>query len=276
MPFIESNSGKENIRLYYEDWGTGQPLVFIHGWPSSHEMWEYQLTYFAAKGFRVIAYDRRGFGQSFKPWENYDYSTLAGDLKLVLDHLDLQEVTLIGFSMGGGEVVRYCSSYKSARIKKIALVSTVLPFMLKTPDNPEGIDQKVFDGFIEKILEDRPAFLADFGKQFFGETFIKHPVSQSLLDWAQMLTLKGSAKATIDCSTSFSSTDFRKELSGIKVPALIIHGEEDKTVPIEVSSDRTAKMMPDAIYKIYPGAPHGLFFTDKDRLNEDLEEFIMG
>jgi non-heme chloroperoxidase len=274
MPFIEAQDKKEKTRLYYEDWGSGKPLVFIHGWPSSHEMWEYQLLYFAAKGYRVIAYDRRGFGQSFKPWEAYDYSTLADDLKLVLDTLDLQEVTLIGFSMGGGEVARYCSRHNAARVARIALVSTVLPFMLKTADNPEGIDQKVFDGFIEQLLDDRPAFLAEFGKNFFGETFIKHPVSQPLLDWAHLLALKGSPKATIDCAGSFSSTDFRKELSAIKLPTLIIHGEDDKTVPIAVSSDRTAKMIPGAIYKVYEGAPHGLFITDKDRLNGDLEAFI--
>ncbi|HTD94273.1 MAG TPA: alpha/beta hydrolase [Chitinophagaceae bacterium] len=274
MPFIESQDKKEKTRLYYEDWGSGKPLVFIHGWPSSHEMWEYQLLYFAAKGYRVIAYDRRGFGQSFKPWEPYDYSTLADDLKLVLDTLDLQGVTLIGFSMGGGEVARYCSRHNSARVARIVLVSTVLPFLLKTADNPEGIDQKVFDGFIEQLLDDRPAFLAEFGKTFFGETFTKHPVSQSLLDWAHMLTLKGSPKATIDCAGSFTSTDFRKDLASIKLPTLIIHGQEDKTVPIAVSSDRTSKMIPGAIYKVYEGAPHGLFITDKDRLNMDLEAFI--
>ncbi len=274
MPYIESSTGKETTRLYYEDWGTGKPMVFIHGWPSSHEMWEYQLTYFAAKGFRVIAYDRRGFGKSFKPWESYDYNALAGDLKLVLDTLDLRDVTLVGFSMGGGEVVRYCSKYNSERISRIVLVSSVIPFMLKTKDNPEGIAQQVFDGFIEKILEDRPAFLVEFGKQFFGETFINHPVSQPFMNWAHALTLQGAPKATIDCIGSFSGTDFRKELASIKLPALIIHGDKDKTVPIEVSSERTAKMMPAAIYKVYEGAPHGLFYTNKDQLNTDIEEFM--
>jgi len=274
MPFIESAGQQENIRLYYEDWGKGQPLVFIHGWPSSHQMWEYQLTYFAAKGYRVISYDRRGFGQSSKPWEAYDYNTLAADLKLVLDTLDLKDVVLIGFSMGGGEVIRYCSKYNAERVKKIALISSVIPFMLKTADNPDGIDQKVFDGFIEKILDDRPAFLTGFGKDFFGETFINHPVSQPLLDWAHSLTLPASPKATIDCIGSFSATDFRKDLDSIKLPTLIIHGSSDKTVPIEVSSDRTAKMIPGAIYKVYEGAPHGLFVTDKEQLNKDLEEFI--
>ncbi|RZM02539.1 MAG: alpha/beta hydrolase [Pedobacter sp.] len=274
MPFIESGTGKDQKQLYYEDWGTGRPLVFIHGWPSSHQMWEYQLTYFAAKGYRVIAYDRRGFGESFKPWESYDYNTLAADLKLVLDTLDLKDVTLIGFSMGGGEVVRYCSKYNSERIKSIVLVSSIIPFMLKTDSNPDGLPQELFDGFIEQLLEDRPAFLTTFGKLFFGETLVNHPISQPTMDWAHSLTLVASPKATIDCVTSFSATDFRAELASLKMPVLIIHGDKDKIVPIEVSSERTAAAIPQATFKIYDGAPHGLFITEKDALNADIEEFL--
>ncbi len=274
MPYIEPSGNKENISLYYEDWGKGRPLVFIHGWPSSHKMWEYQLLYFAAKGYRVIAYDRRGFGQSFKPWQEYDYNTLASDLKLLLDTLDLQDVTLVGFSMGGGEVVRYCSRHNSERVRSIALISSVIPFLLKTADNPEGIEQSVFDGFIEKILEDRPAFLASFGKDFFGETLLNHPVSQPLLDWAHSLTLPASPKATIDCIGSFSATDFREELSSIKVPTLLIHGTNDKIVPHELTSEKTARAIPGAVYKTYENAPHGLFVTHKDDLNRDLEAFL--
>ncbi len=276
MPYISSGTGKDSVQLYYEDWGSGKPIVFIHGWPSSHEMWEYQLTYFGAKGFRCIAYDRRGFGKSSKPWESYDYNTLASDLKLLMDQLDLQDVTLVGFSMGGGEVARYCSLYNQARVSKVVLVGTVLPMLQKSPSNPEGLDQEIFDGIIMKIIDDRPAFLADFGKQFFGETFIKHPVSQAYLDWAFQLTLQGSPKATIDCVTSWSSTDFRDDIRKITVPTLIIHGTNDKTVPIEISSDRTAAMLPAAKYLKYDGAPHGLFYTDRDQLNSDIEEFLRG
>ncbi len=274
MPYIESKAGKETIQLYYEDWGSGKPIVFVHGWPSSHQMWEYQLTYFGAKGYRVIAYDRRGFGKSFKPWESYDYDTLAADLKLVLDELNLENVTLVGFSMGGGEVVRYCAKYNAQRVSKIVLVSSVVPFLLKTKDNPDGLDQQLFDGFIENLIEDRPAFLTGFGKDFFGESFVNHPVSQPLMDWAHQLTLMASPKATIDCVTSFSATDFRKDLKSIKIPTLVIHGDKDKIVPIEISSEKTAGMIPGAVYKVYEGAPHGLFITEKDQLNADMEEFI--
>lgn len=274
MPYITSGNAKNDINLYYEDWGSGKTLIFIHGWPSSHEMWEYQLTYFAAKGFRCIAYDRRGFGKSFKPWESYDYNTLAADLRLIIEKLDLHDVTLIGFSMGGGEVARYCSRYNSDRIEKVVLISTVLPMLQKTKDNPEGLDKDIFDQIIMNILDDRPAFLSDFGKQFFGETFIKHPVSQAYLDWAFQLTLQGSPKATMDCVTSWSSTDFREDIKQIKVPTLIIHGGNDKTVPVEISSDRTSAMLPHAQYKVYDGAPHGLFFTDRDELNNDIEAFL--
>lgn len=274
MPFIESAGGRDPVKLYYEDWGEGKPVVFIHGWPSSHRMWENQLLHFAAKGYRVIAYDRRGFGQSFKPWSGYDYNNLADDLKLVLDTLDLQDVTLVGFSMGGGEVVRYCSRHNAARVKKIALISSIIPFLLKTGDHPEGIDQSVFDGFIEKIIDDRPAFLTGFGKDFFGETLLHHPVSQPLLDWAHSLTLPASPKATIDCVGSFSATDFRSELSGIKVPTLIIHGDDDKIVPHNITSEQTAKAVSGSVYKVYPGAPHGLFITHRDELNKDLEDFL--
>jgi non-heme chloroperoxidase len=275
MPFIKSANNGQETELYYEDWGKGRPLVFIHGWPSSHQMWEYQLTYFGAKGYRVIAYDRRGFGKSFKPWDGYDYNTLASDLKLVLDTLDLKDVTLIGFSMGGGEVVRYCSQYNSERVRSIALISSVVPFLLKTATNPDGVPQEVFDGFIENLLDDRPAFLNGFGKDFFGETLINHPISQASMDWAHSLTLVASPKATIDCVSSFSATDFRKDLQEIRVPTLIIHGDNDKIVPIEVSSQKTAQAIPGSVFKVYEGSPHGLFITDKDQLNSDIEEFLL-
>src|SRR5688500_5984743 len=175
MSYIKSASG---VNLFYEDWGTGQPVVLIHGWPLSHEMWEAQLTELPQQGLRCIAYDRRGFGKSSKPWQGYDYDTLADDLKAVLDELDLNDVTLVGFSMGGGEVVRYLSKYGSARVSKAVLLGAVTPFLLKTSDNANGAPQEVFDGMIEKIREDRPAFLADFGKQFFGVNLLSHPVSQ--------------------------------------------------------------------------------------------------
>ncbi len=278
MNFIETSpigSGK-SIKLHYADLGTGKPVVFIHGWPLNHEMWEHQLSELPHHNLRCIAYDRRGFGKSERPWESYDYDTLADDLKAIIDGLDLNDVTLVGFSMGGGEIARYISKYGTSRISKVVFVSAVTPFMLKTDTNTEGVDKAVFDEMVENIQKDRPAFLANFGKQFYGVNMLSHPVSQPYLDWNQMHCLMASPKATVDCVRSFSETDFRYDLTKINVPVLIIHGDADKTVPIHVSGDKTAQLIPQSKYIVYEGAPHGLFVTEKDKLNNDLLDFIKG
>ena len=278
MSFIKSKSDASGnvVKLFYEDLGAGKPVVFIHGWPHNHEMWEYQLAELPKHGLRCIAYDRRGFGKSDRPWAQYDYDTLAEDLKAVLEQLDLTNVTLVGFSMGGGEIARYIGKYGTERVEKVVLISSVTPFMLKTDDNTEGVPKENFDEMIEKITKDRPAFLSTFGKQFYGATLLSHPVSQQMLDWNQAHCLMSSAKATVDCVRSFSQTDFRNDVPKINVPTLIIHGDADKTVPITVSGDKTAALLPHAKYSVYEGAPHGLFITEKDRLNADLLDFISG
>ena len=277
MPFIQSekNTGKP-VNIYYEDYGKGQPVVLIHGWPVDHKMWEYQVNELPKHGMRVIAYDRRGFGMSDKPWSGYDYTTLAGDLKAVLDELDLHDVVLVGFSMGGGEVARYCSLYNSERVAKIALVSSVTPYLLKTDTNPDGVEQEMFDQMATQLQNDRPAFLANFGKQFFGVEWMSHPVSNQILDWIQSLALCGSPKATLECLHAFSQTDFRDDVASINVPALIIHGDGDKTVPIDTSGRQSAVLIKNSTFKIYDGAPHGLFITEKENLNTDLINFING
>jgi non-heme chloroperoxidase len=269
----QDRSGKP-IELFYEDVGSGAPVVLIHGWPVSQQMWENQVLAIASKGFRVISYDRRGFGQSSKPWDGYDYDTLADDLKGLLVSLDLTGVTLIGFSMGGGEVARYMSKHGGERVSKVAFISAVTPFLLKTDNNPEGVDKSVFDGMIDGITKDRLAFLETFGKGFFGVTALHHAVSSAVLDWNQSLALPASLKGTLDCVRAFSETDFREDLKKINVPALVIHGKDDKTVPFEASGERTAKLIPSATFKPYDGAPHGLFITHKDQLNKDLLEFL--
>lgn len=277
MPFVKSvENAAGTAEIFYEDWGTGKPVVFIHGWPLDHQMWEYQVTDLASKGLRCIAYDRRGFGKSDFPWNGYDYDTMAGDLKTLLDKLDLTDVTLVGFSMGGGEVARYFGLYGGARISKVVLVSAVVPYMLKTPDNPDGTPQEMFDGFVQKIKEDRPAFLDTFGKIFYGVSLIKHPVSSEFLHWSWRITTAGSPKATIDCIRAFSQTDFRHDVTAINVPTLIIHGDSDKTVPIDASARQAVRLIPNAKLIEYEGAPHGLFYTEKERLNKDLLEFING
>jgi len=263
-----------DVSLFYQDWGTGQPVVLIHGWPLSHEMWEYQMTELPNQGLRCVAYDRRGFGKSSKPWSGYDYDTLADDLKAVLDELDLENVTLVGFSMGGGEVARYMSRHGGARVSKVVLIASVTPFLLKTNDNPDGVDRSTFDEMVEMIKKDRAEFLVTFGKQFYGVNLVSHPVSDALLDWNRTLAMLGSPKATLNCVRSFSETAFRADMAAIKVPTLIIHGDSDKTVPFESSAQQTHKLIPQAKMLVYDGAPHGLFYTEHERLNQDLVNFI--
>jgi pimeloyl-ACP methyl ester carboxylesterase len=274
MPFAKAPDGTE---IFFKDWGSGRPVVLIHGWPLNADMWEYQAPVLASAGLRVISYDRRGFGRSGQPWSGYNYDTLADDLAAVMDHLDLRDATLVGFSMGGGEVARYLSRHGAAgRVSKAVLVSAVTPFLLRTADNPDGVDRSVFDGMIEGLQKDRPNFLATFGKQFFGAGLLTFSISSELLQWASMLALQASPKATMDCVRAFSETDFRADLARIAVPTLVIHGEGDATVPIGVSGCRAAQMIPGARLVEYAGAPHGLFFTEKDRLNQDLLAFIQG
>lgn len=268
-------SGKP-VKLFYTDWGTGAPVVLIHGWPLDHQMWEYQAVFLAKQGLRVITYDRRGFGKSSHPWSGYDYDTLADDLKVVLDGLDLQNVTLVGFSMGGGEVARYMSRHGGARVAKVAFVSAVTPFLLKTADNPDGVDQATFDQMLDGLNKDRADFLSHFGPQFYGRGTlgVGAAVSAAELQWTQTMAMLGSPKATLDCVLSWSATDFRGDVAGITVPSLIVHGDSDKTVPQAVSADKTAKLLPGARYLVYEGEGHGLHLTAKDRLNADLLAFV--
>jgi len=275
MPFITSfQSSSDPIQIYYEDLGKGKPVVFIHGWPLSGSMWEYQVTELTQRGIRCITYDRRGFGKSDKPFEKYDYNTLAGDLKSLLDELDLKDVTLVGFSMGGGEIAKYFSLYGGARVSKAVLISAVVPYMLKTDDNPDGVPQAQFDTMTKGMKEDRPAFMETFNKDFFGVSLINHPVSEAFLANSLTKVMEASPIATLECAKSFSSTDFRQDVPKINVPTLIIHGDNDKTVPIEPTGEKSAKLIRGSKFIVYEGSPHGLWYTDKDKLNKDLIEFI--
>lgn len=274
MPFIKSNQNNADpVNIYYNDLGKGKNVVFIHGWPLNSEMWEYQVNELY-KDFRCITYDRRGFGKSTWPSEGYDYDTLAGDLKSILDELDLQDVTLVGFSMGGGEIAKYFSLYGGERVSKVVLISAVVPYMLKTDSNPDGTPKEAFEKMAEKMLEDRPEFLKSFGKSFFGVGLVSHPVSDAFLDNNLVRAMNSSPIATVECAKSFAFTDFRKDVLNINVPALIIHGDADKTVPIEAAGHQSAKMITNSTFKIYEGAPHGLWFTEKEKLNQDLRDFI--
>ena len=271
MSFIKTQDGTD---LYYKDWGTGRPVVLIHGWPLDADMWEYQAPALVEAGFRVIAYDRRGFGRSGQPWSGYTYDTMADDLKAVLDTLDLRDAALVGFSMAGGEIARYMSRHGGARVTKAVLVSCVTPFMLKTEDHPDGVPSSVFEGMISGLKKDRPSFLADFSKGFFGIGVLSSPVSSELVQWTANLAMLASPKATIDCVTAFGETDFRADMPHFKVPTLVIHGDADKTVPFEISGKAAAATIGGAQLKVYEGGPHAIPLTHKERLTQDLLAFL--
>lgn len=271
MPIIKTRDGTE---LFTLDWGAGDPLVLIHGWPLSSAMWEYQMSVLPHHGIRCIAYDRRGFGRSSQPWSGYDYDTLADDLAAVLEGLGLDNVTLLGFSMGGGEVARYMSRHGGKRVSKAILLGAVTPFLLQTPDNPDGAPQHVFDGVLKGLADDRPGFLTEFAKGFFGVGMVTSPVSNSYLAAYVEEAMRASGAATLGCVRAWSSTDFRPDLKHFKVPTLIMHGDKDATVPVDLTAKNAAKQIAGSVLKIYEGAPHGLYYTHKDRVNADVAEFM--
>lgn len=271
MSFIEAEDGAQ---LHVKDSGKGRPVVLIHGWPLSGDMFEYQSLALLEAGYRVITYDRRGFGQSSHPATGYDYDTFADDLAAVLDKLDVQGATLVGFSMGGGEIARYLSRHGANRISKAVLISSVVPYLLKDESNPNGVDLGVFEDMKKQIRKDRFAFLQSFAKMFYGVGFVSSPVSEALLDWTFILAVMASPKATINCVDAFGKTDFRRDLAAFTVPTLVIHGTSDKTVPIDTAGRAAAKGIGGAKLLEYDGEPHGLFATVPDRLNKDLIEFI--
>ncbi len=266
----------DKTTLYVKDWGAGDPVILLSGWPLSADSWDDQALVIAAVGHRVIAYDRRGFGRSSQPWSGYDYDTLADDLATVIQQTGAQNATLVGFSMGGGEVARYMSRHGGKSVMKAALISSVVPCMLKSADNPEGTEQAVFDDMASQMRSDRAHFFAGFFKGFFGVELLSHPVSAELIDWARSQAMLASLRATLECAKSFASTDFRGDLPAFGVPTLIIHGTADKTVPIAASARAAHAGIANSTLLEYEGAPHGLFATEKQRLSADLLAFIRG
>ena len=269
--------GKENsgdIELYYNDHGSGKPVVLIHGWPLNSAFWEKQTFALIDAGARVVSYDRRGFGMSGRPAVGYDYDTLADDLHHLISKLDLRDFTLVGFSMGGGEVARYLGKYGTKHASKAVFVSAVPPFLLKTADNPQGIDKSVFDGFKFAIAQDRPAFLAKFLSDFYNVDVLRgKSVSDQVVQWSWNAAIVASARGTIDCVTAFGTTDFRKDLERIDIPTLVIHGTEDRIVPFPISGKRTAEMVKGARLVAIDGAPHGCIWTNADQVNRELIDF---
>jgi len=275
MKFIKTQSADgQEVEIFYQDIGAGQPVVLIHGWPLDHSMWDEQVTALTEAGYRCIAYDRRGFGKSDKPFNSYDYDTLSDDLNALMEALHLENVVLIGFSMGGGEVVKYFSRHGGKGVSKAVLVSSIAPFLLQTSDNPEGVPQEQFDEITKNIKLDRAKFLGGFAKDFYGVGFLSNPVSEELLTSNLITAMQATLNATLKCAASFSSTDLRADMASINVPTLIIHGDADKTVPIKPTGEQAAQMIAGATFKVYEGEPHGLFITAKERLNKDLIAFL--
>lgn len=267
---------RDGTELYYKDWGTGQPILFSHGWPLSADMWDAQMLFFAERGYRAIAFDRRGFGRSSQPWTGYDYDTFADDIAELIEKLDLQDVVLAGFSMGGGDVTRYIARKGSARVAKLALISAVTPLFMKTGDHPVGPDASLFESIRAGLAADRPQFLDDFSTLFYGTNRPGAIVSQGVFKQTLQIALQASIKATIDCVTAFSETDFRPDMARIDVPTLVIHGDDDQVVPIDATGRLAAKMIKGSQFKVYAGAPHATCTTHKDQVNADLLAFIQG
>ncbi|GGE44119.1 alpha/beta fold hydrolase [Psychroflexus planctonicus] len=276
MNYLKTTSIEKGsaVQLAYQDYGQGQPIILIHGWPLSHAMWEHQVPFLVNAGYRVITYDRRGFGDSSKPWNGYTYNDLAKDVNDLIEDLELDNVILAGFSMGGGEVARYIGKYGTKRIAKAVLISSVVPFMLETDDNPNAVDISVFEGMKEGIAKDRPAFFKDFGKNFVNLEKNKDSVSQAQVDYNWYVACSASRKATLDCVDAFGKTDFRADCKKFDVPTLIVHGDDDAIVPVEVSGKKAAEIIKGAQFEVLKGAPHGVTFTHHQELNSILEKFI--
>jgi peroxiredoxin len=273
MPYVTATA-TPTTELYYEDIGQGPVVVLIHGWPLSHRMWEGQVNALVAAGFRCVAYDRRGFGDSGRPAGGYDYDTFASDLNDLLAALDLRDVTLAGFSMGGGEVARYIGRYGTGRVRKAMLIGAVPPFLLKTPDNPAGIDRSVFDGMLQGVTVDRVAFLADFFKNFFNWTPGSGTPHDDVIAFSKAIAWTASPLGTQQCIVAFGTTDFRADLAKIDVPTIVIHGDSDKIVPLEVSGALSADMIAGARLEVVKGAPHGFNATHGPELNALMLDFL--
>ena len=265
---------KDGTKLYVKDWGQGRPVVMAHGWPLSADSFDDLSIAIADAGMRAISYDRRGFGRSDQPSTGYDYDTLADDMAAVIEQTGAQDATLLGFSMGGGEVARYMSRHAGRQVKQAVLIASILPFMLKTGDNPEGVDPAVFDEMTRLMKADRAQFWSGFFKDFFGVGLMSHPVSMEVLQNACNVSMQAGLRPTLACAKAFATTDFRADMGAFAVPTLIIHGTADKTVPIDASGRRAAEAIAHAEYIEYDGAPHGLFASHKERFIGDVLKFL--
>jgi non-heme chloroperoxidase len=272
MSFITT---KDGTQIFYKDWGSGQPIVFSHGWPLTADAWEDQMIYLAAKGFRCIAHDRRSHGRSSQTWDGNDMDTYADDLAALTEKLDLKNAVHVGHSTGGGEVTRYIGRHGTRRVAKAVLISAIPPLMLKTPQNPEGTPIEVFDGIRAGSLADRSQFYQDLSAPFFGANRPGAKVSQGLRDSFWLQSMLGGHKGLYDCIKQFSESDFHEDLKKFgDLPLLLLHGDDDQIVPIGAAALKTVKLVKNAKLVVYKGGSHGICSTEKDRVNEDLLSFI--
>lgn len=275
---VTQNTGtittSDGTRIYYKDWGSGQPVVFSHGWPLNADAWDDQLVFVANNGYRAIAHDRRGHGRSSQAWNGNDMDTYADDLATLMDELNLRDAILVGHSTGGGEVTRYIGRHGTSRVAKAVLVGAVPPLMLKTPANPGGLPIDAFDAIRAGVAGDRSQFYKDLSLQFYGANRPGSTVSHGTLDMFWLWSMQVGLKGAYDCVKAFSETDLNEDLKKFDVPTLIVHGDDDQIVPIADSALLSSKIVKDATLKVYPGAPHGLTATHKDQFNADLLAFL--
>jgi non-heme chloroperoxidase len=271
MPTITTTDG---TRIFYKDWGAGQPVMFSHGWPLNADVWDRQAELVASSGYRAIAHDRRGFGRSDQHRDGYTMDRFADDLAELIEQLNLTDIVLVGHSMGGGEITRYLGRRGTSRVAKAVLLSAVPPLMLKTPDNPEGTSIEVFDAIREDLVADRAKFYRDLAAPFYGANRDGSTVSEGQLNSFWLWGMQAGLHAVLDCVKAFSETDFTADLKRIDVPTLIVHGDDDQIVPIKASSLRTATLVKDATLKVHKGAPHGLTGAHERDFNDELLTFL--